>query len=76
MIIVKNTRLRLQNLAAALRQAVDIAQRSVEKDVDVLDPKIVGRLEDIEADVGIVLAALEDGSLAKRKGYYPFRRKG
>ncbi len=68
MVIVKNTRLRLQNLAAALRQAVDIAQRSVEKDVGVLDPTIVGRIEDIEADVGIVLAALEDGSLAKREG--------
>lgn len=59
---------RLRTLADALAKASATAERSVEKDGDLLDPTIVERILDIEMEVGMVLADLEDGSLVKRTG--------
>lgn len=59
---------RLKTLAGALAKASATAERSVEKDGDVLDPTIVERILDLEMEVGMVLADLEDGSLVERNG--------
>lgn len=64
----KLTLVRLRTLADALAKASATAERSVEKDGDVLDPTIVGRILDLEMEVGMILADLEDGSLVKRNG--------
>lgn len=59
---------RLRTLADALAKASATAERSVEKDGAVLDPTIVERILDIEMEVGLALAGLEDGSLVERTG--------
>lgn len=64
----KLTRVRLRTLADALAKASATAERSVEKDGNVLDPTIVERILDLEMEVGMVLADLEDGSLVERNG--------
>lgn len=53
---------RLRTIADALAKASATAERSVEKDGNVLDPTIVERILDIEMEVGMALANLEDGS--------------
>jgi hypothetical protein len=58
---------RLRTLADALAKASDVAERSVEKDPGVLDPTIVDRILDIEMEVGMVLAAIEDGTFTELK---------
>ncbi len=58
---------RLKNLDKWLRHATECAERSVEMDPGVLDPTFVSRLEDIEMEVGMLLADLEDGSFVKSK---------
>lgn len=57
----KLTLVRLQSLADALAKASDIAERSLEKDGDLLDPTIVDRIIELEMEVGTILAELEDG---------------
>lgn len=64
----KLTLVRLRTLADALARASATAERSVEKDKDVLDPTIVARILDLEMEVGMALADLEDGSLVERTG--------
>ncbi len=64
----KLTIVRLRTLADALSRASATAERSVEHDRDVLDPTIVDRIDDLQMEVGMILADLEDGSLVKRKG--------
>jgi hypothetical protein len=59
---------RLKNLDSALRHATACAERSAEKDPGVLDTTFVSRLEDIEMEVGMLLADLEDGSFVKSTG--------
>lgn len=58
---------RLRTLADALAKASATAERSVEKDSGVLDPTIVDRILDIEMEVGMVLAAVEDGTFTELK---------
>lgn len=57
---------RLRTLFDALQRASAVAERSVKHDPGVLDPSIIGRLEDLEMEVGMALADLEDGSLVGR----------
>ena len=59
---------RLRTLADALAKASATAERSVEHDVGVLDPTIVGRIEELEMEVGMILADIEDGSFVKSTG--------
>lgn len=56
----KLTLVRLRTLADALAKASATAERSVEKDGNVLDPTIVERILDIEMEVGMVLAVSVD----------------
>lgn len=56
---------RLRTLADALAKASATAERSVEHDADVLDPTIVDRIEELEMEVGMILADIEDGSFVK-----------
>lgn len=59
---------RLKNLDSALRHATAVAERSAEKDPGFLCPTFVSRLEDLEMEVGMLLADLEDGSFVKSTG--------
>jgi len=64
----KLTVVRLKNLADALRKASDAADRAVSNDPrQLLDPTIVDRLEQMEMEVGMVLADIEDGSLSQEE---------
>jgi hypothetical protein len=64
----KLTLVRLRTLAVALANASAIAERSVERDDGVLDPTIVDRIEELEMEVGMILADIEDGSFVKITG--------
>lgn len=64
----KLTLVRLRTLADALAKASATAERSVDRRDGVLDPTIVNRILDLEMEVGMALADLEDGSLVERTG--------
>lgn len=57
----KLTLVRLRTLADALAKASATAERSIQKDGEILDPTIVERILDLEMEVGMILSELEDG---------------